>query len=58
MTSMATTSSTTETVRRNVRTRPGNREPSRAIAPSANAVSVDIATPQPPARPELALMAT
>src|SRR3954454_2885332 len=46
ITTSATTSSTTSAVRRNARTCSGTRRPSRARAPSANAVSVDIATPQ------------
>ena len=47
MTSSATTSSTTMIVSRKPRSRSGKRGPTRASMPSANAVSVDIATPQP-----------
>ena len=55
MTTSATTSSTTTTVSRKARSRSGNRGPMRASTPSAKAVSVDIATPQPcaDALPEL-----
>ena len=40
-------SSTTTTVSRNARSRSGKRGPTSASSPSAKAVSVDIATPQP-----------
>ena len=40
-------SSTTTTVSMNARSRSGKRGPTSASMPSANAVSVDIATPQP-----------
>ena len=40
-------SSTTTTVSMNARRRSGNRGPTSASSPSANAVSVDIAMPQP-----------
>ncbi len=40
-------SSTTATVSMNARSRSGNRGPTSASTPSAKAVSVDIATPQP-----------
>src|SRR4051794_4133448 len=46
ITASATTSSTTRAVSRNARTCSGTRRPSSARVPSANAVSVDIATPQ------------
>ena len=44
----ATRSSTTATVRMNARRLCGKRRPTIASIPSANAVSVDIAAPQPP----------
>jgi hypothetical protein len=47
MTTSATMSSTTATVSRNARSLSGTPRATRAIIPSANAVSVDIATPQP-----------
>ena len=47
MTTSASTSSTTTTVSMNARSRSGKRGPTSASIPSANAVSVDIATPQP-----------
>ena len=47
MTISAITSSTTATVSRKTRSRPGLRRPTTASTPSANAVSVDIAIPQP-----------
>ena len=47
ITRSATTSSTTATVSRNARSRSGSPVPTSAIRPSANAVSVDIAVPQP-----------
>ena len=47
MTTSETRSSTTATDSRNARTRSGNRGPVSASVPSANAVSVDIAAPQP-----------
>jgi hypothetical protein len=47
MTTSDTRSSTTATDSRNARTRSGNRGPVSASVPSANAVSVDIAAPQP-----------
>ena len=47
MTTRATRSSTTATVRRNARRRIGKPGPTSASIPSANAVSVDIAAPQP-----------
>ena len=47
ITASATTSSTTETVSMNARSRIGKRGPTSASIPSANAVSVDIAAPQP-----------
>ena len=49
MTSSATTSSTTMIVSMKPRRRSGKRGPTSASIPSAKAVSVDIATPQPPA---------
>ncbi len=49
ITSSATTSSTTDTVTRNSRAWSGTRLPTSASRPSASAVSVDIATPQPTA---------
>src|SRR4051812_36212422 len=56
MTTRATTSSTTTTVSMNARSRSGNLGPTSASIPSANAVSVDIAAPQPcaPERPAFA----
>ena len=45
MTIRATTSSTTKTVSMNARTRTGKRGPTTASIPSANALSVDMATP-------------
>ena len=48
MTTSATRSSTTATVRMNARRLLGNRRPTSASIPSANAVSVDIAAPQLP----------
>ena len=47
MTANATRSSATATVRMKVRTVAGNRRPTSASMPSANAVSVDMAAPQP-----------
>ncbi len=47
ITMSAPTSSTTATVSMNARSRSGSRRPTSASMPSANAVSVDIATPQP-----------
>ena len=47
MTTRDTRSSTTATDSRNARTRSGNPGRTRASIPSANAVSVDIAAPQP-----------
>ena len=47
MTTSETRSSTTATDSRNARTRSGNRGRVSASMPSANAVSVDIAAPQP-----------
>src|SRR5438067_5277971 len=47
ITRSATTSSTTATVTMKARRRSGKRGPTSASRPSANAVSVDIATPQP-----------
>ena len=47
MTTSEARSSTTATDSKNARTRSGNRGAVRASIPSANAVSVDIAAPQP-----------
>ena len=52
ITTSATRSSTTATVRMNARRLSGKRRPTSASIPSANAVSVDIAAPQPPCIPE------
>src|SRR4051794_21782482 len=57
ITSRATMSSTTKTVRRNVRTRSGTSRPTTTSSPSASAVSVDIATPHPRAASPLPLTA-
>ncbi len=51
MTMSAATSSTTTTVSMNERSRSGKRGPTSVSIPSANAVSVDIAVPQPCAEP-------
>ena len=48
ITTSATRSSTTATVRTKARRLSGKRRPTMASIPSANAVSVDIAAPQPP----------
>ena len=53
----ATKSSTTATVRMNARKLCGNCRPTSASIPSANAVSVDIAVPQPLAEALPALIA-
>ena len=55
MIASAAKSSTTANVSRKVRIRSGARRPTRARIPSANAVSVDMAVPQPcaDARPAL-----
>src|SRR5438045_9443764 len=58
ITTSETTSSTTALVSRNARTRSGKRGPTSASRPSANAVSVDIAMPQPPSEERPALKAT
>ena len=50
-------SSTTKMVSRKTRARSGTRRPSRPSPPSASAVSVDIATPQPRGDPSEALTA-
>ena len=47
ITTSARRSSTTTTVRMNARIRSGTRRPASASKPSASAVSVDIAIPQP-----------
>ena len=47
ITANAARSSTTNTVSKNTRTRSGTLRPISASRPSARAVSVDIATPQP-----------
>ena len=47
ITSSAMMSSTTATVRRYARRRSGRPDPTSASSPRANAVSVDIAAPQP-----------
>jgi len=57
MTSRATMSSMTTTVNRKARSLSGNRGPIRASIPSAKAVSVDMATPQPRAEGSPALNA-
>jgi hypothetical protein len=57
MTASASTSSTTAIVSMNARRRSGKRGPTSASMPSANAVSVDIAVPQPCAEPFPALAA-
>ena len=57
ITASATRSSTTKTVSTNTRMRSGMSRPSRASRPSASAVSVDMATPQPCALERPALIA-
>ena len=57
ITASATRSSTTKTVSTNTRMRSGMSRPNRASRPSASAVSVDMATPQPCALKRPALIA-
>ncbi len=57
MTPSAAKSSTTDTVRTKTRSPAGMRLPTRESRPSANAVSVDMATPQPCVVPWPALTA-